>query len=106
MQAELLQRYDAQYVAIYQGKVVDHDPDKVALAPCVIGYAEIGQLLVADAATKIDGNPYRAWIETYSRETFLEAAGEAAQQLDRLAEARLGPGRFASLGTTFRQEKK
>jgi thiaminase/transcriptional activator TenA len=75
----------------------------VALAPCVIGYAEIGQLLVADAATKIDGNPYRAWIETYSREALLEAAGKAAQQLDRLAETRLGPGRFASLATTFRQ---
>lgn len=32
MQADLLQRYEGQYVAIYQGKVVDDDQDKVALA--------------------------------------------------------------------------
>jgi len=28
MQAELSQRYGSQYVAIYQGKVVGHGPDK------------------------------------------------------------------------------
>jgi hypothetical protein len=32
MQTALLQRYDGQYVAIYQGKVVDSDLEKVALA--------------------------------------------------------------------------
>jgi hypothetical protein len=32
MRTELLQRYEGQYVAIYQGKVVDNDQDKVALA--------------------------------------------------------------------------
>ena len=32
MQTELLQRYEGQYVAIYQGKVVDSDQDKIALA--------------------------------------------------------------------------
>jgi hypothetical protein len=32
MQSALLQRYEGQYVAIYQGEVVDSDLDKVALA--------------------------------------------------------------------------
>ena len=32
MQTELLQCYEGQYAAIYQGKVVDSDQDKVALA--------------------------------------------------------------------------
>jgi hypothetical protein len=32
MQTALLQHYEGQYVAIYQGQVVDSDLDKVALA--------------------------------------------------------------------------
>ncbi len=32
MHPELLQLYEEQYVAIYQGYVIDHDPDKVTLA--------------------------------------------------------------------------
>ncbi|MEZ5669484.1 MAG: TenA family protein [Alphaproteobacteria bacterium] len=34
----------------------------VALAPCMLGYAEIGARLLADPATRRDGNPYRPWI--------------------------------------------
>lgn len=32
MYPELLQHYEEQYVAIYQGQVIDHDQDKVTLA--------------------------------------------------------------------------
>ena len=35
----------------------------VALAPCVIGYGEIGQRLIRDPAARRNANPYRAWIE-------------------------------------------
>ena len=31
MHADLLQRYEGQHVAVYQGNVVDHDPDLLAL---------------------------------------------------------------------------
>ena len=31
MHAELRNRYPDQYVAVYRGKVVDHDPDQLAL---------------------------------------------------------------------------
>ncbi len=31
MHAELLTRYPGQYVAVYQGRVVDHDTDQLAL---------------------------------------------------------------------------
>ena len=31
MHAELLSRYPGQYVAVYQGRVVDHDADQLAL---------------------------------------------------------------------------
>lgn len=32
MLPDLLTRYENQYVALYQGKIVDHDQDKIALA--------------------------------------------------------------------------
>src|SRR6478736_1002472 len=32
---------------------------EVALAPCIVGYAEIARERMADPATKRDGNPYR-----------------------------------------------
>ena len=31
MHAELLDKYAGEYVAVYQGQVVDHDPDQLAL---------------------------------------------------------------------------
>src|SRR5215471_20527455 len=37
---------------------------KVALAPCVIGYAEIGIRLAAAAGAA--SNPYRVWIDEYA----------------------------------------
>lgn len=39
---------------------------QVALAPCMIGYRAIGEHLLADPATKRDGNTYWKWIETYA----------------------------------------
>ena len=34
-----------------------------ALAPCPIGYIEIGTRLMSDPATKCEGNPYYKWIK-------------------------------------------
>ncbi|MEX0922985.1 MAG: thiaminase II [Rhodovibrionaceae bacterium] len=56
-----------------------------ALAPCFLGYAEIGAWIAANPDTRLDGNPYRAWIEMYAGEDFQEAATRSRQQLDRLA---------------------
>src|SRR5215208_3490217 len=39
---------------------------EVALAPCMIGYAEIASERMADAATACDGNPYREWLDMYA----------------------------------------
>ncbi len=75
----------------------------VALAPCIVGYAEIGAELAADPATKLEGNPYRDWIEMYAAEEYQKVAGEAVATIDRLMERRGGPGRLDSLVTTFRQ---
>jgi len=75
----------------------------VALAPCIVGYAEIGSRLMADPATRLDGNPYRSWIEMYAGGDYQELARAEVAALDRLSETRGGPGRFDSLARTFRE---
>lgn len=75
----------------------------VALAPCVVGYGEIGGRLDADPATKRDGNRYTDWIAMYAGDEYQQVARAAVAQLDRLGEARGGEARFASLAATFRQ---
>ncbi|MCH8925484.1 MAG: thiaminase II [Proteobacteria bacterium] len=78
-----------------------------ALAPCVMGYAEIGAWLAADPASDLsDENPYRDWIEMYAGAEYQEVARGAARQLDRVAARRLGPDptaspRWAKLARTF-----
>ena len=78
-----------------------------ALAPCVLGYGEIGARLLSDPATKLDGNPYREWIETYGGADYQEAAAAAGAQLERVARDRLGADplrspRWDSVSRTFR----
>lgn len=46
---------------------------QMAMAPCAIGYAEIGRRLFNDGATKRDGNPYWKWIEMYAGEDFIKS---------------------------------
>ena len=58
----------------------------VALAPCIVGYAEIGQALGANPDTVLDGNPYRSWIEMYAGDEYGAVAGDAVKQLDQLSE--------------------
>jgi thiaminase/transcriptional activator TenA len=74
---------------------------QVALAPCVVGYAEVANRLTADPKTRIEGNPYRAWIETYAGPDYQGVAAAAVAQLDRLYARRAGPGRDAALATLF-----
>ncbi len=75
----------------------------VALAPCMIGYAEIGMRLRGEAAGELSGNPYGAWIEMYSDEEYVGVARDAVAALDSLAERRGGHHRLASLVRNFGQ---
>ena len=69
-----------------------------ALAPCVLGYAEIGTQLAARPAP---GNPYAAWIATYAGPDYQEAAGTTRTTLARLWTERGGDARAPSLQATF-----
>ncbi|MPY76122.1 MAG: thiaminase II [Alphaproteobacteria bacterium] len=74
----------------------------VALAPCVIGYAEIGQWLDEDPATLRDDNPYADWIAMYAGADYQKVAAAAAGNLDLLMARRGGSGRLDALVQTFR----
>ena len=73
-----------------------------ALAPCIVGYAEIAAERMADPATKVEGNPYREWLEMYSGAEYGAVAEGAATALDRHFDRRGGPGRLPALEATFR----
>src|SRR5438132_2695830 len=51
---------------------------EVALAPCIIGYAEIAAERMANPATRRDGNPYREWLDMYAGAEYQALAREAA----------------------------
>jgi thiaminase/transcriptional activator TenA len=75
---------------------------KVALAPCVIGYAEIATRLAA-AAGGGAANPYRVWIDEYAGAAYQEVAAKARADLDRLAQRYLTPAREAELVAIFKE---
>jgi thiaminase/transcriptional activator TenA len=74
---------------------------EVALAPCVVGYAEIAAERIADPATRLDGNPYKSWLEMYAGAEYRALAGEAKAALDEQFARRGGEGRFPALAATF-----
>ena len=75
----------------------------VALAPCAVGYAEIGARLINDPATRREGNPYWDWIQTYGDDEFLAGSIQTIQNIERLASSRLTEKRLQSLQKTFRE---
>lgn len=75
----------------------------VALSPCAVGYAEIGERLVNDPATKREGNPYWNWIQAYGSDEFLAGSVETVKTIERLASVRLTEKRLVFLQKTFRE---
>ncbi|RED18099.1 thiaminase II [Pontivivens insulae] len=57
-----------------------------ALAPCVMGYGEIGKTLAATAASAA----YRPWIETYASAEYQSVCRDVGQLLDDAVAHRLG----------------
>ena len=76
---------------------------EVALAPCVVGYAEIAAERLADPATKRAGNPYESWLAMYAGGEYQALAGEAKAALDDQFARRGGAGRFPALAASFAQ---
>lgn len=73
----------------------------VALAPCVVGYAEVANWALAQPFLKRHGNPYMRWIDMYADVEFQQAAQAERDWLNaRLAG--VTPERFAQLTRIFR----
>ena len=74
-----------------------------ALAPCVLGYAEVGTMLAASPRTRHAGNPYALWIENYTSDEFAGVVDAASEHLESLARERLTEERFPRLVEIFAQ---
>ncbi len=75
----------------------------VALAPCILGYAEIGRTLAESPATRLEGNPYAPWIDMYASDQYQAVAEDERATIERLMARRGSPGRLPVLTETFRQ---
>lgn len=74
---------------------------EVALAPCVVGYAEAVERLLEEPSTRRDDHPYVAWIDTYAGDSYRSVAADAIAALDRTSRTRGSATRFAQLSRTF-----
>lgn len=72
----------------YSGDLLDL---LAALAPCVLGYGEIGLRLAEDGAA-----PYRDWIDAYGGDGYQATCREVGALLDAAVTRRLGPAASAS----------
>jgi thiaminase/transcriptional activator TenA len=108
-QAEMADLAEARATTTYTRFVLDKGASgdlldlHVALAPCIIGYAEIGARLKRQNGPGLADNPFHLWIESYAGADYQALAGAQVAQLDRLMAARGGGGRFDGLVSLFRQ---
>lgn len=76
----------------------------VALAPCTVGYGEIGARLAADPATVRGGaNPYEAWIAAYAGAEYQDGVRDAVERMERLHARHGSAARRNGLEDVFRE---
>jgi thiaminase (transcriptional activator TenA) len=76
---------------------------KVALAPCVIGYAEIATRLASRPEAHAATNPYRVWIAEHAGAPYQEVAAKARAHLESLADLYATLAREAELIAIFKE---
>lgn len=72
----------------------------IALAPCIVGYAEIGNWLVDQRFTVRHGNPYGSWIDMYTSKEFQQAAQAEVDWINANMQD-ISEARFRELARTF-----
>lgn len=78
----------------------------VALAPCVVGYAEIAGRLATLPGALDPSNPYAEWIAEYASPGYAEVAAGARSHLDELAARSMTEARFTDLAAIFAQASR
>lgn len=80
---------------------------RVATAPCLLGYGEVGMRLVDEANRAVDRsekNKYYSWALNYAKEDFQTAVKLGRQQLEEMAASEPpSPKRLQELGKIFTQ---
>lgn len=83
---------------------IGHSEDWLALqisfAPCLLGYGAIARRLKDDPKTKVEGNVYYKWIETYAADDYVEAARRGREMLEKHA-VKQSPSRIEELVKIF-----
>jgi thiaminase/transcriptional activator TenA len=108
-EADLAGAIEAQATVAYTRFVLDAGMQgdlldlMTVLAPCVVGYGEIGRALAETPGALAAENPYRGWIEEYAGAGYQEVAADACAELDRLAAFGLTEARYPRLLGLFRQ---
>ncbi len=75
----------------------------VALAPCMVGYAEIGSALSTSKTKQSAENPYDVWINEYASDAYQKIASDTVDLIDTLADTSFTEKRYPKLRELFRQ---
>ncbi|WP_298964113.1 thiaminase II [uncultured Roseibium sp.] len=73
---------------------------QAALAPCIIGYAEIGRQLSAKGCGN-DANPYQRWIQEYASEAYQGLANDFSNWMDSTADEVITERRYPRVLSLF-----
>jgi hydroxymethylpyrimidine/phosphomethylpyrimidine kinase len=73
---------------------------QVALAPCMLGYGAVAQMLHGHGATKRDGNRYWSWIEAYISDEYLVGVKQLNDLLEKYVQEQ-SPSRIEELVRIF-----
>ncbi|KAI8086455.1 Phosphomethylpyrimidine kinase-domain-containing protein [Halteromyces radiatus] len=78
---------------------------QVAMAPCLLGYGDIGMKLFNDPNTKREGNPYWKWISNYAQDDYQTAVKVGKELMEELAIhcVSTSPTRFREVCDIFEQ---
>ncbi|KAI8338408.1 Phosphomethylpyrimidine kinase-domain-containing protein [Chlamydoabsidia padenii] len=78
---------------------------QVAMAPCLLGYGDIGMKLYNDPETKREGNPYWKWISNYAQDDYQTAVKVGEELMENLAihSISTSPTRFREVCDIFEQ---
>ncbi|PYD51495.1 thiaminase II [Komagataeibacter saccharivorans] len=73
----------------------------VTMAPCLIGYAEVGARLHADPATRREGNPYWSWIALYGGDEYTALVEDGISRLEQVGAVYGAQMRYPALRREF-----
>lgn len=79
---------------------------QVALAPCILGYAEIGRANLAATPTGEMAPAYQRWFAEYGGDAYQGVAEDFASWMDKTAEISLTEKRYANVSRIFAEASR